>query len=72
MCNLCNISYTSYHVRLVKLKHKSLEYQRFEFDLINVFKIINGVAEQILLYTYTIFCIIFRTLSFKLLIKRQQ
>ena len=40
--NRCNISNTSYNDRLVKLRLKSLEYRRWEFDLFTLYKIING------------------------------
>ena len=38
--NRCNIYYTSYLDRLTKLKIKSLEYRRLEFDLIQFFKLV--------------------------------
>ena len=40
--NRCNIPNTSYTDRLIKLKIKSLEYKRLEFDLITFFKLLNG------------------------------
>ena len=42
ICNRCNISYTSYNDRLIKFGLKSLEYRRWEFDLLTLYKIING------------------------------
>ena len=46
VCNRCNISYTSYKDRLVTLRLDSLEYRRWQFDLITLFKIINGKYKE--------------------------
>ena len=40
----CNIPYSSYSNRLYQLNIKSLEYRRIYFDLIFMFKILNGLA----------------------------
>ena len=42
VCNRCNIPNKSYSDRLIKLGLKSLEYRRWEFDLVTLYKIING------------------------------
>ena len=42
VCNRCNIPNNSYSDRLIKLGLKSLEYRRWEFDLVTLYKIING------------------------------
>ena len=42
ICSRCNISYTSYNDRMIKFGLKSLEYRRWEFDLLILYKIING------------------------------
>ena len=46
VCNRCNISNTSYNDRLIKLRLESLEYRRWQFDLITLFKIINGKYKE--------------------------
>ena len=47
VCNRCNISNTSYKDRLVKLGLESLEYRRWQFDLITLFKIVKGKHEEL-------------------------
>ena len=42
ICNHCNIANTCYRERLVKFNIKYLEYRRLEFDLITLFKLVNG------------------------------
>ena len=42
VCNRCNIPNKSYNDRLIKLGLQSLEYRRWEFDLLTLYKIING------------------------------
>ena len=44
-CLRCSIPFTSYHDRLNKLSLKTLEYRRLFFDLVYVFKIINGQSD---------------------------
>ena len=39
------IPYTSYNDRLFKINLKSLEYRRIEFDIIMMYKIINGLSD---------------------------
>ena len=46
VCNKCNISYTSYKNRLVKLGLEFLEYRKWQFDLITLLKIVNGKYEE--------------------------
>ena len=41
-CLRCSIPFTSYKDRLIKLNLKTLEYRRAVFDLIILFKIVNG------------------------------
>ena len=44
-CNRSNIPFTSYQDRLFKLNLKSLEYRRIYFDLLLIYKIINGISD---------------------------
>ena len=43
-CLRCGISFESYKHRLYQLNLKSLEYRRAEFDLIFLFKMVNGLC----------------------------
>lgn len=45
-CNRSNIPFTSYQDRLYKLDLKSLEYRRIYFDLLLIYKIINGLSDM--------------------------
>ena len=44
-CLRCGITFKSYSNRLETLKLKSLQYRRIVFDLILLFKIINGLSD---------------------------
>ena len=44
ICNRCNIPNISYQDRLYKLDLRSLKDRKKEFDLISMFKIINGIS----------------------------
>ena len=46
VCIRCKISNTLFKDRLVKLELKSLEYKRWQFDLITLFKIINAKYKE--------------------------
>ena len=45
VCIRCNIPFNSYSDRLYKLNLHSLEYRRIKFDIILIFKIINGFSD---------------------------
>ena len=44
-CIMCNIPFKDYNDRLVKLNLQSLQHRRIVFDLILIFKIINGLSD---------------------------
>ena len=44
-CQRCNIAFTSYDDRLLKLKMNSLQYRRISFDIIQVYKMFYGISD---------------------------
>ena len=45
VCQRCRIPYASYKDRLSKLNIRSLEYRRVEYDLLFLYKIVNGLLD---------------------------